>query len=70
MPDLAWIRARTLVLNGEFDSVERREAGKRFAAAITGATRVELRDAGHLALLDQPAAYAQALAAFLPAAPA
>jgi pimeloyl-ACP methyl ester carboxylesterase len=68
-PDLKRINAPTLVLNGERDSAERREAGRRFAAAIPGATRVELPDAGHLALLDQPAAYAQALGAFLAAMP-
>jgi 3-oxoadipate enol-lactonase len=68
-PDLRQINTPTLVLNGEFDSAERREAGKRFATAITGATRVELRGAGHLALLDEPAAYAQALVAFLSASP-
>jgi pimeloyl-ACP methyl ester carboxylesterase len=65
VPDLKRIHAPTRVLNGAQDSAERREAGKRFAAAIAGATRVELPDAGHLALLDQPAAYADAVAAFL-----
>ena len=65
VPDLARIATPTLVINGELDSVERREAGKRFASAIAGATRVELPGAGHLALLDDPAAYAAAVTGFL-----
>jgi len=65
VPDLTRISAPTLVLNGERDTADRREAGRRFAAAIDGATRMELPAAGHLALLDSPAAYEKALAAFL-----
>lgn len=61
VPDLGRIKAPTLVLNGAHDSVERCEAGRRFATAISGARRVELPDAGHLALLDAPAAYALAV---------
>lgn len=64
-PDLTQVRARTLVLNGALDSAERREAGKRIAASIPGAARAELPGAGHLALLDDPAAYARAVRDFL-----
>jgi 3-oxoadipate enol-lactonase len=64
-PDLNGIATPTLVLNGALDSAERREAGRRIAASITGAIRVELALAGHLALLDQPAAYAAAVGDFL-----
>jgi 3-oxoadipate enol-lactonase len=64
-PDLKQISAPTLVLNGALDSAERREAGRRIAASIPGATRVELPNAGHLALLDDPAGYASALTAHL-----
>jgi 3-oxoadipate enol-lactonase len=69
VPDLKRIGAPTLILNGEQDTADRREAGKRFAAAIDGAARTELPAAGHLALLDDPAAYAHALATFLLKAP-
>lgn len=64
-PDLARIAAPTLVLNGMLDSEARREAGRRIATAIAGATRVELPDAGHLAPLDAPQAYADAVGGFL-----
>lgn len=64
-PDLARISAPTLIVNGALDSAERREAGKRIAAAIPGATRVELPEAGHLALFDDPVGYASALSHYL-----
>ncbi|HMA12708.1 MAG TPA: alpha/beta hydrolase [Steroidobacteraceae bacterium] len=68
-PDLTRIAAPTLILNGAQDSAERREAGRRLAAIIPGASRVELPNAGHLALLDDPAAYAAAVASFLDGLP-
>jgi 3-oxoadipate enol-lactonase len=64
-PDLQRISAPTLVLNGALDSADRRQAGQRIAAAIPGASRVELPKAGHLALLDDPSAYAAALIEYL-----
>lgn len=64
-PDLKQISAPTLVLNGALDSVERRDAGSRMATVITGAARVELPAAGHLALLDDPVAYAAAVTEFI-----
>jgi len=64
-PDLAQVRVPTLVLNGALDSAERRDAGRRMAAALAGARRVELPAAGHLALLDDPAGYAAAVTGFL-----
>jgi pimeloyl-ACP methyl ester carboxylesterase len=65
VPDLRRIRAPTRIMNGALDSVERREAGQLLAATIPVATRLELADAGHLALLDDPAAYAAAVQDFL-----
>jgi pimeloyl-ACP methyl ester carboxylesterase len=62
--DPAAIAVPTLVINGEFDSAARREAGQRLQAAIPGARRVELPGTGHLALLDCPAAYVQAVTEF------
>jgi len=64
-PDLKRITTPTLVLNGALDSVRRRDAGRRMADTITGAARVELPAAGHLALLDDPVAYAAAVTGFL-----
>jgi pimeloyl-ACP methyl ester carboxylesterase len=63
-PDLAAIRVPTLVLNGAHDSAARLDAGRTLCRAIPGARRVELKDAGHLALLDDPAGYAAAVHAF------
>lgn len=62
--DLTAIAAPTLVLNGEFDSVARHQAGRRLQVTIPGAQRVQLPGAGHLALLDDPAGYVQAVTAF------
>jgi 3-oxoadipate enol-lactonase len=63
-PDLGAITTPTLLLNGALDSTTRREAGRALQAAIRGAQRAELPEAGHLAALDDPAAYARALASF------
>jgi pimeloyl-ACP methyl ester carboxylesterase len=60
-PDLSQIIAPTLILNGALDSPERREAGLWLQAAIPNASRIALPGAGHLALLDNPAAYAAAI---------
>jgi len=67
-PDLSDIDVPALILNGRLDSGNRREAGAQLQAAIGGATRVELADAGHLAMLDRPQAYAQAVTGFVRAA--
>jgi 3-oxoadipate enol-lactonase len=64
-PDLRQIALPTLILNGGLDSAERRGAGRRLQAAIAGAAHVELPGAGHLALLDDPAAYAAAISGFV-----
>ncbi len=63
-PDLGAIAVPTLILNGSLDSPARREAGRMLQAAIPGALQVELPGAGHLAQLDDPAAYADAVSAF------
>lgn len=64
-PDLKQVDANTLVLNGALDSAERRAAGELLAAAIPHASRVELPDAGHLALLDDPQAYCSTVTEYL-----
>jgi pimeloyl-ACP methyl ester carboxylesterase len=63
-PRLGIIAAPTLILNGARDSTARREAGRKLQAEIPGAARAELPCAGHLALLDDPAGYVQAISAF------
>jgi 3-oxoadipate enol-lactonase len=68
-PLLSSIAAPTLVLNGALDSPARREAGRLLRAAIPDARLVALPAAGHLALLDDPVAYAQAIVAFCGALP-
>jgi pimeloyl-ACP methyl ester carboxylesterase len=64
-PDLKQINAPTLIVNGALDSAERREAGHLLSDTLPAATRRELANAGHLALLDDPAAYAAAVQEFL-----
>jgi pimeloyl-ACP methyl ester carboxylesterase len=69
-PQLAGIGVPALILNGSLDSAARREAGRRLAASIPDARRIELPGAGHLALLDAPAGYAAALTGFCATLPA
>jgi pimeloyl-ACP methyl ester carboxylesterase len=66
-PDLRQLAAPTLIINGREDSTERRQAGQLLQQTIAGARHVELAGAGHLALLDDPAAYARAVVSFLAA---
>lgn len=67
-PDLQEISCPSLVINGRLDSPMRREAGAQLQSAIAGAIRVEIADAGHLAMLDRPDAYSEAVTGFLRAA--
>lgn len=54
-----------LVINGEADSAPRLRVGNQLADALSHARRVVLPRAGHLACLDDPAAYAAAVLDFL-----
>jgi pimeloyl-ACP methyl ester carboxylesterase len=63
-PRLEAITQPTLVLNGSDDSAQRREAGERLRTAITGARRIQIPGAAHLAALDQSAQWAQAVLDF------
>ena len=63
-------RAPTLLINGALDSAARREAGRDLEATIPGARHIELAGAGHLAALDDPLAYARAVASFCAGLPA
>jgi pimeloyl-ACP methyl ester carboxylesterase len=68
-PDMGTIKAPVLILNGSNDSTERRDAGRALQAAVHGAQRRELGNAGHLAMLDDPPAYARVVSDFCLALP-
>jgi pimeloyl-ACP methyl ester carboxylesterase len=54
-----------LIVNGEHDTEERRRAGRDLARALPQSRRVVIPDAGHLANLDNPRAYNEALRRFV-----
>jgi 3-oxoadipate enol-lactonase len=54
----------SLILVGELDSAARREAAQLLHARIKGSYLTHLAGAGHLAALDDPFAYAAAVAGF------
>jgi 3-oxoadipate enol-lactonase len=60
----------TLVLNGASDLPSRIDAGVALASAVPGARHHTLLDAGHLANLDDPAAYAAEIRTFVGELPA
>jgi 3-oxoadipate enol-lactonase len=64
-PTLATIACPTLVVVGSEDAFTPPAESKKMAAAIRGATLVEIPDAGHLSNLEQPAAFDRALLGFL-----
>ena len=58
--------AQTLILQGDQDRVIPAAYAKRLAKAINGKTKVRtIKNAGHVAECDQPAATAKAILAFL-----
>lgn len=67
--DMAAIQAPVLIISGSHDTLERRQAAAALQATLPAARQVHLRDAGHLALLDDPGAYAQAVIDFALASP-
>jgi pimeloyl-ACP methyl ester carboxylesterase len=66
--DLRRLKVPALVLNGERDLASRRASGAELARALPGATHRLIPDAGHLANLDNPDAYGDALHEFVNAA--
>jgi len=62
-PKLATFRTPSLVINGEFDSALPR--GTETAQLIPGARHIVLKNAGHACNLEDPAAFDQAVIAFL-----
>ena len=63
IPRLAAYPGPSLIVNGEFDVVFRPGA-RAFAAAARDARRVRLGGASHLANLDRPAAFSEAVRRF------
>lgn len=68
-PLLASIRVPVLVLGGESDALTPPAVLRALAAAIPGARLEQLPDAGHVANLENPAAFDSALHAFLASLP-
>jgi pimeloyl-ACP methyl ester carboxylesterase len=64
-PTLAQIRVPTLILVGTDDTLTPPAMSEKMAAGITGAKLVTIADAGHLANLEQPAAFSDAVRAWL-----
>lgn len=62
---LAQLRRPVLVVNGEFDTAERRDAGRRLCRELPGAEYAVIPGAGHLANLDNPRAYNDVVRAFI-----
>lgn len=63
--DLASIKVRTVIFHADHDEAIRREHAEEIARLIPGATFVLLKDAGHFALLQDPAAFNAAVRAYL-----
>lgn len=64
-PVAANVKASALVLHGEFDDLITTESADALARAVGGARRAELPNAGHLANLDNPIAFATAVGNFI-----
>jgi pimeloyl-ACP methyl ester carboxylesterase len=69
-PTLATIKVPTLVVVGEEDGLTPPAESEKLAAGIRGATLVRIPGAGHLASLENPAAFTAALEPFLGGLPA
>lgn len=65
MAALARLPTPALVVNGEFDTERRRQAGERLAGLLPRAERSLVPGAGHLANLDSPRAYGDIIQNFL-----
>lgn len=63
-PDLGAILQPTLVMHGSLDGDQRRDAALRLREAIAGAKLVEIARSAHLAALDQPEEWTQAVLRF------
>lgn len=68
--ELLRLNVPTLILSGEHDSAQRRSIANRLAQTLPDARLKVLPGAGHLAALDDPGAYVQALRDFFSSQPA
>lgn len=68
--DLQRLRVPTLALSGELDSQQRRSIARRLVETLPDARLQVLEGVGHLAALDDPAAYSRALLDFFARQPA
>ncbi|MET0535111.1 MAG: alpha/beta hydrolase [Steroidobacter sp.] len=68
--DLQQLNVPMLVLSGEFDSPQRRAIASRLTRLLPDAQLRTIPAAGHLAALDDPRTYAQALRDFFSSQPA
>jgi 3-oxoadipate enol-lactonase len=66
-PLLKSIRAATLVIRGELDSIRTRRHAQELAGGIAGARLVEIPGAGHSPMVDSPATFNRLLIEFLDA---
>jgi pimeloyl-ACP methyl ester carboxylesterase len=66
LPELAGVRAPTLVLHGDFDFVPM-ECAEHIARAIPGARLAVLPDSGHFSYIDEPEQVRHALDRFFDA---
>jgi len=69
-PTLATVTVPTLVVVGAEDGLTPPAEAEKLAAGIRGARLVRIAGAGHLANLESPAAFTEALAAFVDGLPA
>lgn len=67
--ELRRVNVPTLILNGEHDSEQRRSSAAHLAQALPHARLKTIPGAGHLAALDNPDAYIQALHEFFSSQP-
>ena len=65
--DLAGVKATTVIADGEYDEIIRRDHTERMAQEIPRARLVLLPGVSHFAMLQDPAAFNRALSAFLAA---
>ncbi len=65
LPDLRKIQAPVLVISAEFDRVTVPEAGWEIAEAVPRGECVLVKNAGHMAFVEKPAAIMEAIAAFV-----
>lgn len=64
-PGMAGIKAKTLVVAGQYDGINPPEYGKKVADAIPGARYVEIKDAAHMMMLEKPEELSEIILSFL-----